>query len=135
MMFSKPLTKTDISKRLAIPTSRLPLFPALPSEDGGNEIEMEVWDDNYYDGNSNGKLWKFVFKIRNNDKYRKPVFSTGWLDFVRAKGLAVDDVVTLYKTENRTRLFGNVVSQLRYSIEVVVMRGAEAEASAAGGLF
>ncbi|XVF58046.1 hypothetical protein PTKIN_Ptkin07bG0031100 [Pterospermum kingtungense] len=116
MMFSKLLTRTDISERLAIPTQSLPLFP--PFEDGGTEIELEVWDDD--DDENNGKmLWKFICSIRSTGKYPKPVFSKGWLSFVKAKGLSVGDEVRLYKTQNRTKLFGNVVSLVRYTIEVV----------------
>ncbi|XWS32748.1 hypothetical protein CRYUN_Cryun22dG0016200 [Craigia yunnanensis] len=124
MMFSKPLFHTDISKRLAIPTYSLSMFP--PFQDGRHEIELEVWDDD-------GKMWKFVCSIRKTGKYQKPVFSKGWLDFVIAKGLSAGDEVRLYKNENRTRLFGNVVYQLRYSIKVV--KGAEASGttSAAAG--
>ncbi|XVF58047.1 hypothetical protein PTKIN_Ptkin07bG0031200 [Pterospermum kingtungense] len=130
MMLSKRLTQTDISKRLAIPTQSLPLFPRF--EDGGHEIELEVWDEE----NNDKILWKLVCSIRTNGKYPKPVFSKGWLRFVKAKGLSVGDEVRLYKTENITKLFGNVVCQLRYSI--VVVKGDEAsvtisEAAAAAG--
>ncbi|XWS32749.1 hypothetical protein CRYUN_Cryun22dG0016300 [Craigia yunnanensis] len=122
MMFSKPLSRTDISK-LAIPTYSLSTFP--PFQDGRHEIELEVWDDD-------GKMWKFVCSIRKTGKYQKPVFSKGWLDFVRAKGLSVGDEVRLYKDDNITKLFGNVVCQLRYSIKVV--KGVEAgTTSAAAG--
>ena len=109
-MFSKPLSRTDISKRLAIPTYSLSMFP--PFQDGRHEIKLEVWDDD-------GKMWKFVCSIRKTGNYQKPVFSEVWLDFVRAKGLSVGDEVSLYKIENRTKLFGNIVCQLRYSINVV----------------
>ena len=118
MMFSKRLTQTDISKRLAIPTDSLSMFP--PFQDGRHEIELEVWDDDGHDG----KIWKFVCSIRKIGNYQKPVFSKVWLDFVRAKGLSVGDEVSLYKIENRSKLFGNVVCELRYSIKVV--KGAEA---------
>ena len=123
-IFSKRLTQTDISKRLAIPTDSLSMFP--PFEDGGNEIELEVWDDD-------GKMRKFVCSIRKTGKYQKPVFSKVWLDFVRAKGLSVGDEVRLYKNENRIKIFGNVVCQMRYIIKVV--KGAEASGttSAAAG--
>ncbi|XWS44158.1 hypothetical protein CRYUN_Cryun15aG0020600 [Craigia yunnanensis] len=130
-MFSKRLTQTDISKRLAIPTESLSLFP--PFEDGGNnEIELGVWDVD--DDENNGKLWKFVCSIRKNGKYKIPVFSKGWLDFVKAKGLSVGDEVRYYKKENRTKLFGNVVCQLRYSIEVVKGGKASGTRSAAAGV-
>ncbi|XVE83998.1 hypothetical protein DITRI_Ditri16bG0133500 [Diplodiscus trichospermus] len=124
-VFSKRLTQTDISKRLAIPTESLSLFP--PFEDGGKEIELEVWDGNDDDDESNGKTWKFVCSIRKTGKYKKPVFSKGWLSFVKAEGLSAGDEVKLYKKESRTKLFGNVVCRLRYSIEVV--KGAEASGS------
>ncbi|EOY02452.1 Uncharacterized protein TCM_016924 [Theobroma cacao] len=110
-MFSKRLTRTAISKRLALPTKKLSLFPPF---DGGYEIELVVWDD---DDDVRRQVRKFVCSIRKTG-YPKPVFSRGWLDFVVAKGLTVGDTVTLYKKEDRTKLFGHVLCQSRYSIKV-----------------
>ncbi|WRX20544.1 hypothetical protein QQP08_013031 [Theobroma cacao] len=99
-MFSKRLTRTDMSKRLALPTKRLSLFPPF---DGGNEIELVIWDDDD-DDDVNGQA-------------TQPVFSRGRLDFVVAKGLTVGDKVTLCKKEDTAELFGRVICQSRYSVK------------------
>ncbi|WRX20783.1 hypothetical protein QQP08_013270 [Theobroma cacao] len=107
-MFSKRLTRTDMSKRLALPTKRLSLFPPF---DGGNEIELVIWDDDV-----NGQVWNFVCSIRQTG-YPKPVFSRLRLDFVVAKGLTVGDKVTLCKKEDTAEIFGHVLCQSRYSVK------------------
>lgn len=87
-IMSKRLTKTDIEKRMTIQSKWLKSFPAL----SGNEhmVDFEVRDEC-------GHVWKFrIYTRKRNNKYRKPVLTKGWREFVCSKELRVDDKVAFY---------------------------------------
>ncbi|TXG71250.1 hypothetical protein EZV62_006185 [Acer yangbiense] len=86
-IFSKSLKQTDISARLAIPTDAL------------KHINMPEGDNNVYPKDLDGKEWRFQCYTRPTG-HPKPAFTTGWLDFVRAKGLQIGDKVTFSKLED-----------------------------------
>ncbi|KAI9160581.1 hypothetical protein LWI28_009639 [Acer negundo] len=87
VIFSKPLTKTDIEERLAVPTHAL------------EHINMPEGDNHVYPKDSGGREWRFRCYTRPNG-HPKPVFTTGWLDFVHAKGLQTGDQVTFSMLED-----------------------------------
>ncbi|KAK0597357.1 hypothetical protein LWI29_024483 [Acer saccharum] len=92
-IFSKILTETDIKARLAIPT------PAL------KHINMHEGVNYVYPKDSDGKKWPFQCYTRPTG-HPKPAFTTGWLDFVKAKGLQIGDKVTFRKLEDEDEAGG-----------------------------
>ncbi|KAK1584047.1 hypothetical protein Q3G72_029402 [Acer saccharum] len=88
-IFSKLLTETDIKARLTVPTDALAHIN-IPG--GGNKVDLSVMD-------SGGNRHTFRCYTRP-DRHPKPAFTTGWLDFVRAKGLQIGDKVTFSKLED-----------------------------------
>ncbi|TYI98449.1 hypothetical protein E1A91_D01G215200v1 [Gossypium mustelinum] len=85
---SKRLRKTDIQKRMTIPSKSLNCFPAL----SGNEhmVDFDVRDEC-------GHVWKFrIYTRKSKNKYRKPVLTKGWREFVCRKELSIDDKVAFY---------------------------------------
>ncbi|GLT85804.1 hypothetical protein SLE2022_039800 [Rubroshorea leprosula] len=88
MLFKKPLKPTDITKRLAIGSKSLQFFPHFR---GGHTVELNI---RYED-----RVWLMVCSTRKKG-YKKPVFSKGWIAFVRQNHLEVGDVVTLYREDD-----------------------------------
>lgn len=83
-LFIKNLTKTDIEKRLSVPSKKKRCFLNFR---GQHKVEFKVTDDN-------GKDWLFSCSIRSKKAgYPKPVLSKGWIQFVRCWKLAIDDTV------------------------------------------
>ncbi|KAJ6868095.1 hypothetical protein NC651_033210 [Populus alba x Populus x berolinensis] len=79
--FSKVLRKTDIQKRLSVPTGFL---SSLPSFNGGaHAVDFQAVD-------GSGRVWTFRSSIRRNG-HPKPVISRGWLAYVHSKSLKVGD--------------------------------------------
>ncbi|XP_021286448.1 AP2/ERF and B3 domain-containing transcription factor RAV1-like [Herrania umbratica] len=99
-LFIKRLTPTDIDKRLAIPTNSLVYFPGFR---GNHSVDLKVKDKSH-------RLWTFRCSIRKK-RYLKPVFSSGWLEFVRSNNLRIGDKVSV-------RLEQGHVSGVEYGIEV-----------------
>ncbi|KAJ0041483.1 hypothetical protein Pint_28692 [Pistacia integerrima] len=76
-IFSKLLSKTDSTVRLAIPTSAQPHFHNFV----GRDLPVIDWT---------GQEWSFRFSIRRGG-HPKPVFIGDWAKFARAKGLQLND--------------------------------------------
>ncbi|KAI9162488.1 hypothetical protein LWI28_027886 [Acer negundo] len=87
-IFSKSLTITDIETRLTVPTRAL---RHINMPEGVNNVDLFPTD-------SNGNQWLFRCNTRLNG-HPKPAFTTGWLDFVRDKGLQIGDKVTFSKLQ------------------------------------
>ncbi|MBA0787987.1 hypothetical protein Gotri_025731 [Gossypium trilobum] len=88
-IFSKDLSKTDVGVRLSFPMKALKLFQFL---EGENKMEFEAAD-------GIGKRWRFGLskrKARHSKFHPKPVLSSGWLAYVKAKGLQTKDRFVLY---------------------------------------
>ncbi|MBA0607773.1 hypothetical protein Godav_020037 [Gossypium davidsonii] len=88
IIVSKRLSKVDIEKRMAFTSKSLNCFPAL----SGNEhmVDFDVRDEC-------GHVWKFrIYTRKSNNKYRKPVLTKGWREFVCRKELSIDDKVEFY---------------------------------------
>ncbi|GLU20051.1 hypothetical protein SLE2022_362660 [Rubroshorea leprosula] len=88
-LFSKILTQTDSSKRLAIPSKFTRQH--LPEFEGGT-LNLVVED-------VRGQGWCFGYSVRR-EGHPKPVFQAGWLDFVRKKCLTPGDRVTFWLDQN-----------------------------------
>ncbi|TXG73671.1 hypothetical protein EZV62_002250 [Acer yangbiense] len=93
MIFSKDLTKTDIDTRLTIPTEAL---EHIEMPEGENNVDVSC---RYYKDGSHGTVWTFRCNKRRNG-HPKPAFTTGWLEFVRAKDLQIGDKVTFRMQED-----------------------------------
>ncbi|KAB5548358.1 hypothetical protein DKX38_011764 [Salix brachista] len=84
-LVNKKLTRTDIASCLAYPTGSLTVFRM---GQGQNAINFNARDPT-------GRVWEFRLCTRNHGRYEKPVIRGDWLDYVREKGLTVDDVIIL----------------------------------------
>ncbi|MBA0874812.1 hypothetical protein Goshw_022431 [Gossypium schwendimanii] len=88
-IFSKNLSKTDVDARLSFPMKALKVFQFL---EGENKTEFEAAD-------GIGKRWRFGLskrKARHSKVHPKPVLSSGWRAYVKAKGLQTKDRFVLY---------------------------------------
>ncbi|EXB93496.1 hypothetical protein L484_006971 [Morus notabilis] len=87
-LFSKSLSHSDRTQKLSIPIDWLGSL--LPSIEQNSEATISVVE-------RNGAEYCFVLRTRNRP-HLKPVFqSHGWLQFVRARQLQVDDTVYFWK--------------------------------------
>ncbi|KAA3482172.1 B3 domain-containing transcription factor NGA4-like [Gossypium australe] len=86
---SKQLKKTDIEKRLTIPSKSLKCFPSLA---GKHVVKFKARDES-------GRPWEFQIYTRKGRKYLKPVLTKGWRDFVCSKELTIGDKVEFDKEE------------------------------------
>ncbi|XVE99756.1 hypothetical protein REPUB_Repub03eG0228400 [Reevesia pubescens] len=84
-VFSKILTKTDVDKRLAIPTDCLKHFRFDKNKDSES---LQVMDEN-------GGIWNLRCYTRRRG-YSKPVLSSGWRQFVTCSGIRAGDRVNFY---------------------------------------
>jgi len=88
--FSKGLRKTDIKKRLSVPTGFLSSLPSFNA--GGHAVDFQAVD-------GSGRVWAFRCSIRKKG-HPKPVISKGWLAFVASKSLKGGDKVQFLKEKN-----------------------------------
>ncbi|KAJ0041485.1 hypothetical protein Pint_28690 [Pistacia integerrima] len=84
-VFSKFLSNTDSTVRLAIPTSALPHFKNF----GGRDLLVTDWEE---------QEWKFHFSTRNLG-HAKPVFTGDWVRFAQAKRLQLNDLLIFSQLE------------------------------------
>ena len=82
---SKFLTYSDITSKIALPIEIVE--PMIPIMNGKNFVDLKVVD-------SRDQKWKFRYYTRPNRNRKAPVFTIGWLQFVRAKRLQVGDEFT-----------------------------------------
>ncbi|XVF68215.1 hypothetical protein PTKIN_Ptkin10aG0187000 [Pterospermum kingtungense] len=108
----KNLKKTDIEKRMTLPSKSLDYFPPLR---GKHMVDFPVVDET-------GHVWNFrIYTRKPNKKYLKPVITKGWREFVCSKGLRVGDRVAFYvekqqaggvkyrvKAEKPVKIFGAI---------------------------
>lgn len=87
-IFAKVLTITDIKRRLSFSYG---CIPALPRFEGCHVIMLQVEDDA-------GILWNFGCMLQSGVN-PKLVIVSGWIPFVRDRGLCNGDIVSLYKEE------------------------------------
>ncbi|KAK0589671.1 hypothetical protein LWI29_017120 [Acer saccharum] len=89
MLFWKLITKTDVEKKLIIPTQAMKHF-AIPE---GKEFADFLVKD------LKGEIWKFRLTI-----HPMTALTDGWLEFVRAKDLVPNDIVIFYKLGDEYRV-------------------------------
>ncbi|KAK8582730.1 hypothetical protein V6N13_069502 [Hibiscus sabdariffa] len=107
---SRMLSKTDIEKRLTLPSKSLTYFPPLSRDK--HMVDFRARDED-------GRVWKFRIYTRKANKYRKPILTKGWREFVCSKHLGIGDKVAFYmekedagsvnyrvKVERAVKLFG-----------------------------
>ncbi|KAK0600221.1 hypothetical protein LWI29_012815 [Acer saccharum] len=88
IIFSKKLSETDVSHRLAIPSEKLDKIAPLSL---GDKVSVAVIDDTEHQ-------WSFLLSTRNEGKYLKPVISGNeWDRFVSERHLRKDDNITFYR--------------------------------------
>ncbi|XWS55294.1 hypothetical protein CRYUN_Cryun10bG0162900 [Craigia yunnanensis] len=104
ILFLKSLTKTDIQKRLSVPTEKKTCFLNFR---GRHKVKFKVIDEN-------GKVWIFVCSTRKQGDYPKPVLTKGWLQFARWWKLVVGDEVILYRIQDK-----DDKAKGHYGIEVI----------------
>ncbi|KAJ0040638.1 hypothetical protein Pint_28663 [Pistacia integerrima] len=85
-VFSKRLSNTDSTVRLAIPSSALPHCENLV----GCDLPVTDWGD---------QKWKFRFSVRNVG-HARPVFTGDWVSFAQAKRLQVNDLLIFTQLEH-----------------------------------
>ncbi|XVF45880.1 hypothetical protein PTKIN_Ptkin02bG0243000 [Pterospermum kingtungense] len=99
---SKSLKKTDIEKRLTVPSKSLDCLPPL----GGKHVaDFHVKDES-------GRVWKFQIYTRKKNKYLKPVLTKGWREFVCSKELRVGDRIVFYMEKEEEEEEAGAVSYL-----------------------
>ncbi|ESR44603.1 hypothetical protein CICLE_v10003967mg [Citrus x clementina] len=103
-VYSKILTETDVSTRLAVESNTIDEF-FLAFEAGQYSQNLVVEDEN-------GERWPFRLFIRQGP-YRKPTISAGWRCFVMSKQAEVGDQVVFIKERA-----GAIGSAFRYKIRV-----------------
>ena len=91
---NKKLTTTDIKSCLSYPTANLWAFQMV------RDIEAR---------DPTGREWKFKLCTRNHVRYTKPVIRGDWLDYVREKGLTVNDSIILTMVENAENAKNGVI--------------------------
>nr|TKR74231.1 uncharacterized protein D5086_0000298340 [Populus alba] len=91
LVFSKELTKTDVRKRMSIPTKKLPHLPQFQAG-ACHAVVLEVEDER-------GQVWNMRCSIRKQ-KYLKPVISSSWVAFARSKNLGIGDKIFFYRELN-----------------------------------
>ncbi|GLU19260.1 hypothetical protein SLE2022_355210 [Rubroshorea leprosula] len=101
-LFEKFLTQVDVERRLAVPIGTFRDHFELPRD--RHYVDLLVKD-------STGKVWTFRCSSRQTGNHPKPVFSAGWLDFVRVKGLQINDQVVFHKQRDEA-------SEAEFKIEV-----------------
>ncbi|KAJ0097833.1 hypothetical protein Patl1_29247 [Pistacia atlantica] len=79
-VFSKFLSNTDSTVRLAIPTNALPHFESL----GERDLLVRDWTE---------QEWNFRLSIRNIG-HPRPVFTRDWARFAQAKRLQLNDLLS-----------------------------------------
>ncbi|KAJ6908463.1 hypothetical protein NC651_018775 [Populus alba x Populus x berolinensis] len=87
-LVNKKLTTTAIKSCLAYTTDTTANLWAFQMVQGQNAISFNAKDPT-------GRVWEFKLCTRNHGRYKKPVIRGDWLDYVREKGLTVNDSIIL----------------------------------------
>ncbi|KAJ6937756.1 hypothetical protein NC652_012149 [Populus alba x Populus x berolinensis] len=86
-ILTKKLSQTDVKHRMTIPMESFKVFQ-IPQ--GKHSEQFDVIDI------KTGRSWRFRCSTRKKDFYPKPVLSSGWIDYVREKGLGKGDKVSFF---------------------------------------
>ena len=86
------LRKTDIKKRLSVPTGFLSSLPSFNA--GGHAVDFQA-----VDGSGRVRAFRCSIRKKGHPKHTA-VISKGWLAFVASKSLKVGDKVQFLKEKN-----------------------------------
>ncbi|KAK2661788.1 hypothetical protein Ddye_000362 [Dipteronia dyeriana] len=89
VLFSKLITKTDVEKKLNVPTQAMKHFSIPEGKEFADFLVKDL----------KGEIWNFRLTI-----HPMPALTDGWLEFVRAKDLVLNDIVTFYKLADEYRV-------------------------------
>lgn len=89
-LFKKTLSKTDIDYRMAIPMDSLCAFQIPEGENSKEVVAVDI----------DGHRWSFKCTTRSKDPHPKPVLSSGWIRFVKNRGLKEGDEVIFSVAHN-----------------------------------
>ncbi|KAG4215818.1 hypothetical protein ERO13_A01G200500v2 [Gossypium hirsutum] len=108
IILEKSLSKTDISRRLAVPMEyfNMEQFPKPGASLEGNPREDFVVKD------EKGRVWNLSCSIRKQPNHPKPVLINEWIHFVQSKKLREGDRVIIYGEQDEIGLM-----QLRIKAE------------------
>ncbi|KAH1123092.1 hypothetical protein J1N35_006252 [Gossypium stocksii] len=108
ILLEKRLSKTDISRRLAVPMEyfNMEQFPKPGQSLEGNPREDFVVKD------EKGCVWNLSCSIRKKPNHPKPVLINEWIQFVQSEKLREGDRVIIYGEQDETGLM-----QLRIKAE------------------
>jgi len=84
VLVNKPITNSALENCLPYTTANLWAFPMVRG----------VRAFNFNARDPTGKVWGFTLCTRDG-RYKKPVIRGDWLDYVREKGLTVNDSIIL----------------------------------------
>ncbi|KAK9219982.1 hypothetical protein WN943_008629 [Citrus x changshan-huyou] len=89
--YPKLITASDVGDRLNVSSKRLD-DGFFELRDGESSREVVAFD-------AKGELgpWRFDLRTRIQGRYRKPVISGDWLNFVQEKNVQVGDTVVFFK--------------------------------------
>lgn len=90
MLFKKTLSKTDVVYRMTIPMDSLSAFQ-IPEGTYSKEVVAVDID---------GHRWSFRCCTRKKDPHPKTVLSSGWIKFVKNRGLKEGDEVIFSVAHN-----------------------------------
>ncbi|XP_062079735.1 AP2/ERF and B3 domain-containing transcription factor At1g50680-like [Humulus lupulus] len=105
LLFQKELTPSDVGKlnRLVIPKKyAIKYLPRIPEE---SLEEKESHEDGMVDGmemefhDHSMRSWKFQYSYRKSSQ--SFVFTRGWSQFVKEKGLKANDTIAFYLSKRR----------------------------------
>ncbi|KAK1575883.1 hypothetical protein Q3G72_009156 [Acer saccharum] len=89
MLFWKLITKTDVEKKLIVPTQAMKHFVIPEGKEFADFLVKDL----------KGEIWKFRLTI-----HPMTALTDGWLEFVRAKDLVPNDIVIFYKLGDEYRV-------------------------------
>ncbi|KAI9186418.1 hypothetical protein LWI28_017048 [Acer negundo] len=102
---SKLLTEYDITIKLVLPTW---ILTHIPISGGIHFVDLQVMD-------TTEQVWTLRYYTRPSGNRKYPVFTVGWLKFVRVKCLRVGDELTFYGHQVRD---ADGELQMQYEIQV-----------------
>ena len=111
LLFSKTLTKTDITK-FSVKRRSLASFPPFGAQTYAQDFNAE---------DEEGNTWLFRLRIREG-RHKKPIISAGWRPFVRQKGLQTGDKVLFFTELNEAETSTGVKYKIKIQKEVKVFK-------------
>lgn len=99
LIFSKMLTHTDVSRRLAWPSQHLDMLFEILGRQASNRNSPLFRRVNFQVLDEKQQIWKFSCSTRHFG-HPKPVLTGGWLAFARTQLLQPGDVILFYRNHD-----------------------------------